>query len=83
MGEYVGPKKAHHFLLYAAERLKRENERLSYMAYMTDQAMYYAQGMARTDRWLDSVIPQEKDTRTAEDIIADVVHRAGLKEVSE
>jgi hypothetical protein len=64
-------------------RLQRENEQLSYMAYMTDQMMLLGQGKTRSDRWIESVLPHMRDERTAEDIIQDVTRRMGLKEVND
>ena len=67
---------------YARARFERYLAEFSFRAYITDQILLDAQGKQRTDRWADAFIGTRKDERTADEIIDEVVNRAGLKEVS-
>lgn len=73
------------FLRYYRARLKQDTEELSYRAYVTDALMAaventrrFAGGMKMSGHWSDDLKP--KDPRTAEEIVAEIVERAGLRQ---
>lgn len=56
-------------------RLKRDNDKTLYRIYVTD----VLKGIARIDvRYYDWISHKKPDTRSAEEIAADVIKNAGL-----
>lgn len=49
---------------------------------MGENTAKYAGGSYIRERWVDIVSPKKKDTRTGEEIVSDVIKKAGLKVVS-
>ena len=49
---------------------------------MGENTAKYAGGSYSQERWVDIVSPKKKDTRTGEEIVADVIKKAGLKVVN-
>lgn len=57
-----------------------EQEReLAYKIYVTDSLMYAPQMMHKVDRYCDLIMPKKIDTRSAEEIIDDIIAKGGLK----
>jgi hypothetical protein len=59
-------------------RIEQDAQELSYRAYVTDSLQAAAQGNYITARWAD-LIERKQDTRTADEIVLDIMSRAGLK----
>lgn len=59
--------------------LQKQNEK-AYRIYVTDSLRIIGEngGRAICERWIDAVTPKKQDTRTAEEIVADIVKKAGL-----
>lgn len=49
---------------------------------ITENTAKYAGGSYIRERWIDIVTPKKQDNRTGEEIVADVIKKAGLKVVS-
>ena len=83
MGEYVGPRRARPFLCYVKARAKREDEERSWRLYMSEQAALTPQGKYMRQSWGEIVESSRRpvDGRSAEQIAADVIERAGLEVV--
>lgn len=81
MGEYAGPLSARPFLCYCKARADREDEQRSWRAYMAQQATLSPQGRFMQRPWLELLKEGRKprDTRSADEIIDDVVRQAGLE----
>ena len=81
MGEYSGPPSARPFLCYCKARADREDEQRSWRAYMAQQATLSPQGRFMQRPWLELLKEGRKprDTRSADEIIDDVVRKAGLE----
>lgn len=81
MGEYAGVKRARPFLCYCKARADREDEQRSWRAYMAQQATLSPQGRFMQRPWLELLKEGRKprDTRSADEIIDDVVRQAGLE----
>lgn len=81
MGEYSGPQSARPFLCYCKARADREDEQRSWRAYMAQQATLSPQGRFMQRPWLELLKEGRKprDTRSADEIIDDVVRQAGLE----
>lgn len=81
MGEYSGPASARPFLCYCKARADREDEQRSWRAYMAQQATLSPQGRFMQRPWLELLKEGRKprDTRSADEIIDDVVQQAGLE----
>ena len=72
------------FFQYFKARMAQEAELYSYRAYVTDALMVTAENTARFNggtnmeqRWIDSMKP--RDTRTGDEIAADILRRMGAK----
>lgn len=63
---------------YVLARLETELTTTSYRIYMTDSIYHYARGNAAGKRWMDIVKPAPEDNRSAEEIVADTMLKAGL-----
>lgn len=50
---------------------------------MTDSLQAAGQNKYLTERWLNLVTPQKRDTRSADEIALDIIERAGLRLASE
>lgn len=81
MGEYSGPPSVRPFLCYCKARADREDEQRSWRAYMAQQATLSPQGRFMQRPWLELLKEGRKprDTRSADEIIDDVVRQAGLE----
>lgn len=67
---------------YAAAWMRREDERTAYQVYVTDALQAIAENTAKYGggsyikiRWYDVIHPKPVETRTAEEIIAQVTSR--------
>lgn len=74
---------------YADCHILSEHERRAWQSYVadslrviTENTAKYAGGGYIRERWVDIVSPKKKDTRTGEEIVADVIKKSGLKVVS-
>lgn len=63
-------------------RIKQDEEEYAYRVYMTDSAHYRGENKYLTYRWED-VIGNRIDTRTGDEIAADIINGAGLRFASE
>lgn len=72
---------------HAAEAWRRENEEIRYRAYVTDVLQAIAENTAKpyggrimTGRWIDLREERRpKDTRSGDEVAADVMRRCGLQ----
>ena len=77
LGQYRGPRGVKHFLRYAAARAREEAETLSFRVYVTDALRAAGMGRAPGRRWADCLAPA--DTRSGDEIAADLLAEAGLR----
>ena len=66
-------------------RYKREQEEKAYRVYVTDalrltveNTAKYAGGSYIKSRYIDVIEPKKVDNRTGDEIVADIIKRAGL-----
>ena len=59
--------------------MRRQIEERSYRAYVTDSLQAAGQNKYLTERWLDLITLQKRDTRSADEIALDIISRAGLR----
>ena len=71
---------------YAAACIRQEQERTAYRLYVTDALKLLSENTAKAGggsyinaRWWEMTHPVPADTRTAEQIAADIIRRAGLE----
>jgi hypothetical protein len=70
---------------YMAARIRSEAADFIYKNYLADALYYYAQGKAVGIRYYDMLedaknnVNAKKDTRTGEEVFAEVVEKAGLE----
>ena len=66
---------------YMVSRLFQETEELSYRIYTTDMLRIMAMGqrIQSVQRYAEVIDHAPKDTRSGEEIAADVIQRCGLK----
>ena len=50
----------------------------AYRVYITDTLYYQSQNKHLTQRYIDVITPKKIDTRSADEIAADIIKRAGL-----
>lgn len=55
----------------------------AYRFYITDELYYNARNQMHTSRFAEILNPPKEDNRTAEEIVADIVSRAGLEIVED
>ncbi len=55
----------------------------AYRFYIADELYYHARNQTHTDHIRDLLYPKKQDNRTAEEIVADIVSRAGLEIVND
>lgn len=65
-----------------------EHERRAWQSYVadslrviTENTAKYAGGGYIRERWADIIKPKKQDARTGEEIVADIIEKAGLKVV--
>jgi len=64
---------------YVAERLKKDRVNAAYRNYIADSLRGIPQGRYLVNRFRDIIKPEKaEDTRSAEEIAADVIKQAGL-----
>lgn len=63
---------------YVQAREAEHRDELVYRLYVTDSLFYVPDKKKLTLRYADMILPQEKDTRTAEEIITDITQKFGL-----
>ena len=73
------------FVRYATAKANAEARLSAYRIYVTDALMYISENTARassgrylTKRYAEIIGEAKKDTRTGEEIAADIITRAGL-----
>jgi hypothetical protein len=71
------------FARYAYARYSTYQRDQAYRFYITDELYFNARNQMHTTRFSEIFKPVRKDTRTAEEIIADIVSRAGLEIVND
>lgn len=78
------------FLRYCFARYKREQEEKVYRVYVTDalkitveNTAKFAGGSYIKARYIDIIEPKKVDTRTGDEIVEDIIQRAGLVVKSE
>lgn len=59
--------------------MQHYNERLAYCIYVTDTLYLQAQEKRFTHRFVDVIRPPKVDTRSGDEIAAEVIARAGLR----
>lgn len=59
-------------------RIDADEEEFSYRVFMTDSFRLLGENKALTQRWADLFIEEEKDTRSGDEIVLDVLKRSGL-----
>lgn len=63
---------------YLNYRIQADEEQFSYRAYMTDAFRLMGENMAPSQRWADLFLEEQKDTRSGDEIVLDVLKRSGL-----
>ena len=81
--EYRGPRNAKTFMRYCCAKINIEQKRETYRIYVTDalktiveNTARFAGGMRLDVRYVD--LFKTQDNRTADEIVADVIKKAGL-----
>lgn len=71
---------------YADSRYQKDQRDTAYRIYVTEALRMTAENTAKfsggiypTSSYLDSISPKEEDTRTGEEIAADIIKRAGIE----
>ena len=59
-------------------RIEEDYREMTYRIYVTDSLQYIPQGKYTTVRFYDMIYPKPEDNRSAEEIAADVIAKAGL-----
>ena len=67
------------FIRYAVAQFNRRQDELSYRYYFTELVRQYAQGKTFGESLYDMTHKAPEDTRTAEEIAAEVIASAGLE----
>jgi len=65
-------------LRYVRAREYAEFETRTYREYVAESIRIYGENKRITTRWIDVIRKQKEDTRTGDEIAADVVSRLGL-----
>lgn len=83
MGEYTGPRRARPFARYLTARRRRESEEAAYRVYVTESLRLSVQSryIAKPFMELMRGAAEPADTRSGDEIAADVIGRLGLKVV--
>ena len=78
------------FLRYCVARLNEREKTEAYRIYVTDALRVVAENTARfasgnyiKARYADMIEPKKQDNRTGDEIVADIIKRAGLVVKSE
>lgn len=64
---------------YVTARIRQENREKAYRIYVTDSLHMQGQNKYLAYRYKDAIKPHKIDRRSAEEIAADVIKKAGLK----
>lgn len=87
VGDYRGPRKLSIFLRYVMARLSQQERDMAYRIYLTDCLRFIGQSAAEsakmaggegkyiTARFADFLHPKPEETRTGEEIIADILRK--------
>lgn len=87
VGDYRGPRKLSIFLRYVIARLSQKERDMAYRIYLTDCLRFIGQSTAEsaktaggegkyiTARFADFLHPKSEETRTGEEIIADILRK--------
>ncbi len=83
MGEYTGPRRARPFARYLTARQRREAEGAAYRVYLTESIRLAVQSRYIATPYLELVrgAAEPADTRSGDEIAADVIGKLGLKVV--
>lgn len=83
MGEYTGPRRARPFARYLSARQRREAEGAAYRVYLTESIRLAVQSRYIATPYLELVrgAAEPADTRSGDEIAADVIDKLGLKVV--
>lgn len=79
MGAYVGPRRVRPFLCYAAARAKERAEDALRWEYVAEALRLAPQQKYPTRHLRDLLHPSPRDTRSGDEIAADVIKAAGLE----
>ena len=79
MGAYVGPRRVRPFLCYAAVRAKERAEDALRWEYVAEAIRLAPQQKYPTQHLRDMLHPKPQDTRSGDEIAADVIKAAGLE----
>lgn len=60
--------------------IRQQEDEFSFRVYVTDSLRLSGESKYLSARWLDMVRRKPEDTRTGDEIAADVIKRAGLKQ---
>lgn len=63
---------------YVKARMEQERRELAYRIYVTDSLQNIPQNKFFTNRFADNIIKKKEDTRSGDEIAADVIAQAGL-----
>lgn len=63
---------------YVKARLEQEQREMAYRLYVTDSLQNIPQQKFMTKRFADVIINKPEDTRTGDEIAAEVIAKAGL-----
>ena len=75
LGDYRGPTSYRAFVRYVLARFERDMSELGYRIYVTDMLMNIPQMKYFSHRWADTLNldKRKRDTRSAEEIVDDVI----------
>ena len=79
MGAYVGPRRVRPFLCYAATRAKERAEDALRWEYVAEAIRLAPQQKYPTKHLRDMLHQKPQDTRSGDEIAADVIKAAGLE----
>ena len=79
MGAYVGPRRVRPFLCYAASRAKERAEDALRWEYVAEALRLAPQQKYPTRHLSDMLHPSPQDTRSGDEIAAEVIKAAGLE----
>lgn len=79
MGAYVGPRRVRPFLCYAAARAKERAENALRWEYVAESIRLAPQSKYINVTLRDVLHPRQQDTRSGDEIAADVIKAAGLE----
>ena len=78
-GEYKGRRELRPFLRYVEARIEEYNREETYRIYVTRSLQIAPRGESLTKKYYDIVNPRVEEHISGDEIVADVMKRAGLK----